>query len=239
MLSARNRRRLARQGKVKHNDGPPDEPRGLSHVPLLYQPTDYRGPLYLYLAEDWMADNWIKGGRVPIKTARDYLSAERIGTLTPDEVVQQKIRLADESSINSFSLAFGGTQGRFTFKNVAVLTRQHGHQRLDGHISLYEEDAHILCFSTVRSRAQMERFKKAACVEILDVDRLKTVLDSQIQQHSFSGLVGYTDTNDRGHFMKSKADSWQAEYRITWLSRGLGVIECDLPPGIAKHVNDL
>lgn len=253
MLSPRNRRRLAKKGRAVPSP-PATAEVGLNPArtpehsptasigewfnqpsPLAHMPRAYRGPLYLYLEVPEYAHPWMSGGQVPIFPARKYLSQDRAGIYTPDELRQRSVGLTDPRA--AFGLdSFGLVAGSMTFVNCTIQTDD-GAFPLHGTVKQRFEDAYVLCFATERSARLMERLGKRVCVEILEPAKLVDLIGAQIQQRAFSGLVAYTDLPDRSHFLKSAHDRWQREYRLVWLRDGDGPIWVNLPPGVATMVD--
>ncbi len=237
VLTARNRKRLA---KKKGNPIPtklPSGPLAFADIPddaLFFSPIPHRGPVYLYLAKEEYAKVWVEGGEIPIFPARTYLSHERSGVMTPDEIQQRATSLVDQRAADAF---FGGEKPsggtNFYFYNC-LAADQTGSYTLHGSIAQRVEDAYVLCFSTVKSRLIMERLGKTICVVISDPDALRLELDRALGEVSHFGKVGYTFDDNRGHFVKSMADSWQAEYRFVWVRAGSDMVKVKISAGHAQ-----
>ena len=170
--------------------------------------TDQR--YFLYLTKREWADSWINGGVVPLSMTTKYISAERDGIYTPDEDFHRRTIGAPDWAVDRAFNIEGGTfhfQGDITINGDSFKNVKH---------SQFAEPALVLCLSTECSATLAARFKKEVCIEILDLQSLKDNLDKQV------GIVGepnyceYTETKNRGHFMKSVDDAWQKEYRIIW-----------------------
>ncbi|EFE8088340.1 TPA: hypothetical protein ACYZ6U_000302 [Escherichia coli] len=182
---------------------------------------------YLYLKCDDFADTWVNGGVVPLFQASTYKNEDRIGVLTPDE------NQIDNSShdLNSFgeNVIFGknarGYIGSITGPGISIKNVW---------MDRRTEDGLILCLSNRRSNFIAKKLFKFACVEINDVNKLKDILDEQIGKIGTMGPCSYTSSHHRNHFLKSKLDSWQDEYRIFW--KDTENIKVEIPPGIAKRI---
>lgn len=174
--------------------------------------------LYLYLTKPEWAEAWVQGGSVPISPASKYLSAQRSGTSTPDEVVQRYVDGTVDSAGMDMAQSFVRGLRGMSFKDCTVV----GPDGRAGVITSAEyvyEDALVLCFSRSLSRRLMERLGKAAVVALGDLDLLKRSLDEQIGSEGRYGAVQYTKSADRGHVLKGWDDRWQAEARFWWPQR--------------------
>lgn len=165
---------------------------------------------YLYLARHSFVSTWVNGGIVPLSLSSKFLSEERSGTQTPDETkaYQSPIDLDSLHPYIKVGTALGmrivgGTVNGQPMPSVY-------------HASKYTAVGLILCFSNRFDRVIATKLKKAACVEIQDIDFLKTRLDDQLGVEGIMGACEYTDGYERGHFLKHKEDDWQDEFRIFW-----------------------
>jgi hypothetical protein len=206
---------------------------------LLHEPIQHNGPIYLYLKNEHFAETWTSGGLVPLGKASDYRSSQRGGTMTPDEVLQDRVIGASRQLQQQFVHVHGGEEV-FFYDNIGDYVSDDG-KRMFGKIpsfrvDRYEEDAQILCASTVGSAAIMRRLKKTRAVVIERPGDLIAVLDEQIGMPSRAGGVRYTVGQDRSHFLKGLADAWQYEYRITWLNKPAQTLQVNIPGGLARHV---
>ncbi|MGF6116713.1 hypothetical protein ABIE30_000619 [Janthinobacterium lividum] len=186
---------------------------------------------YLYLTKPEWQHAWIHGGEIPITAASSYLSDVREGTMTPDE------NLIHESTFDLHQLPdfiFGKNpqiRGGVTFKGCTV----NGVPIPDFvNARRFHEDGAILSFCDNMDAEIMRRFGKTCCVRILDVHRLKAVIDEQVGLISKMGPCKYTIDHQRNHFLKSSKDSWQQEYRIFW--KDTSTRNVTLPPGISEAV---
>ncbi|WP_417878644.1 hypothetical protein [Vibrio sp.] len=186
--------------------------------------------LYLYLKEHRFVDAWVKGGKVPFYIASSYKKEERSGIFTPDENLIESSTF--DISSHRESLWFEGDANNIKFINCTF-----GGKPLTGTINRHYEDGLVVCLSTRRSKFIARKLEKKACVKINDINELKELIDEKSGVKGLHGLCEYTAGHRRNHFLKSTYDSWQEEYRIFWL--GVGNIEIDLPPGMAKHVFNL
>lgn len=164
--------------------------------PLLVEPELHRGPLYRYLEKSSFADTWVRSGQIPIRPASAYLSAERKGILTPDEVTQAAYVGVSRAEIDAH-FALNG--------QVVLINSVLGDRRVSwGHAIHQEQDALIMCFSSEKSADLMHRLGKGVCVEIPDIHYLKRCLDAQVGAESFFGRVHYATGDNRAHFLKHR-----------------------------------
>lgn len=188
-------------------------------------------PLFLYLNEIEHAKTWIEGGYIPMKRASSYLSSERSGTRTPDEVRQHRWDGARPATFEGVIKIEGNVKDiRFTGTTV------NGNHIPDTRIDDYEEDAFVLCLSHTRSDELAKRLgNKKCCIEIKDVSLLISAL--QTVGDARYGRVRYTKSEHRSHFMKSIDDAWQDEYRFVIPTDGdLDKIDICLKPGVGTTV---
>jgi hypothetical protein len=187
--------------------------------------------LYLYLNEHWHANTWVGGGKIPINPASTYRSVERAGIFTPDE------NLIHKSEVNLFSLksliSFGPHGG---VKDLTITNSSLGSVPIPDirNAALFLEDGLILSFSSRLSRTVACKMKKTACVKILDIQFLRSVIDEQLGVASKADFCEYTTGHERNHFLKSDLDSWQAEFRLFWPITHK--VEVNIPSGIAELV---
>lgn len=179
---------------------------------------------YLYLTEPDWADAWISGGVVPFYAASRYISAERSGTMTPDE------NLIDNSTfdVNSHNkgLLIEGMARNMSFENCFF-----DGQRLHGVVDRYYEDGLVICTSIKKSKHIARKLGKKACVRILDIKKLIRIVEDATQVRCKAGLCKYTKLHFRDHFTKSTYDEWQMEFRLFWLN--VRDVEILLPTGMA------
>lgn len=189
--------------------------------------------LYLYLNEVWHADTWIKGGEIPIKPASEYKREERGGIYTPDE------NLIHKSEMDMMNLG-GGIyfDPAGSYKNINIINSDFGSGPVNiTNANYYAENGLILSFSSALSQKVMDRFDgKKVCVKILDVNKLKKVLDKRLGCKSSGGFCEYTSGHERNHFLKSDLDKWQAEYRLFWKC-GSELRKVILPSGLSELVD--
>ncbi|MEH6565542.1 MAG: hypothetical protein V7756_09495 [Halopseudomonas sp.] len=186
---------------------------------------------YLYLTRPDWTTAWVLGGDVPISLASNYLSPERKGIYTPDE------NLTHNSPVDLLSLkpfiGFGPnpdvrglTIKGCSFNGVAIPDIVNA--------SIYLEDGLILSFCDAFDIDIAKRLDKKACVEIKNIDRLRSFLNWKLGKTAKFGSCLYTTDHQRNHFLKSQHDSWQQEYRFFWrINQSRSVT---LPPGMAKVV---
>jgi hypothetical protein len=190
---------------------------------------------YLFLNSLEHVNTWINGGSVPINPASMYRSTERVGTKTPDEVMQKSV--AGGSLLDllpEVSLGGEGAMEDIVFTNCTFNERH-----IPGPLtySQHPEDALILCMSKSGDKEIMQRLDKVACVLIPDVEKLRAVLDKQIGYESEHADVQYTEEpGNRNHFLKGTEDSWQQEYRFVWRGEGIGKEQrwVTIPAGLAR-----
>lgn len=186
---------------------------------------------FLYLNEVAHANAWINGGKIPLNLASSYKSHERNGVKTPDE------NLIHDSNFDLRLL-----YPAIAMKNVKSFT-MHG-CKINGKMvpniynaKFYIEDGVVLCLSkTLNAKVAAKFGNKKCCVRILDVEKLKSIIDSEIGVGGVLRDCEYTDSFQRNHFLKSTMDSWQSETRIFWAVNNK--IEVILPPGIAEFVEE-
>ncbi|AQT10332.1 hypothetical protein [Pseudomonas protegens] len=186
---------------------------------------------FLYLTQAEWADAWVNGGAIPLSLASTYKRMDRDGIFTPDE------NLIHESSVDlrvlSPAISFGETPNIRGFTGTG--NYYNGVRLPDVHnANFYTEDGLIQSFCNVMDPAIGERFGKAACVRIYDIDRLRKHLDKRLGRRSKFGDCEYTRDHQRGHFLKSQDDAWQQEYRFFWPSREARSVV--LPSGVAEVV---
>lgn len=183
-----------------------------------------------YLTELAHADAWINGGKIPIFPAGTYLSNERGGIYTPDE----NRLLRSNRDISLLPPGFGPLNAGYTF---AASNTYNGARLPDIFVSAGFQEALVLCMSNDVDADAAGRMGKAACVRILNVERLKAILDEQAGSVSRMGRCTYTDEQRQiDHFVKSLDDKWQDEFRFAWpgLDKEVWV---ELPPGVAEPVD--
>lgn len=206
-----------------HAFPPRNRPARPTPAPATRSTTPDAEPKYLYLREKAYAETWINGGDVPINPAALYLDTVRDGTRTPDEVMQRSITGGSMNFLTEsgfLRIAPGATVTGLVLENNTIYG-----MRMPGRIEIDQHPEHslILCMSNVYDVAIMERLGHKAAVRIPSVAALKACLDPQVGADSMCGRVDYTtELGNRGHFLKSTDDRWQNEYRLVWVSDGLG-----------------
>lgn len=172
-------------------------------------------PKFLYLTHPEWVQTWVDGGQVPLNLASSYLSEKRHATLTPDEAEQRELRgisypdfkqgihIKPGANISVSDVRIRFPDGRIAGGPEVLFTQR-------------QEDGLILCLSNSFSKETMLRFGKTACVEIPDCYLLLNSIDKQLKTEGRAGKVEYTDSLDRNHFLKSKEDQWQDEFRLFW-----------------------
>lgn len=186
---------------------------------------------YLYLAKQFMADTWVKGGIIPINPASTYRSIERHHTQTPDENLIHDspfdLRKLQERGVD----LLGARNFRFhdNFVDGVLIPPIY-----DG--NFYEEDALILSFSNRQRNEIASRLGKEACVKIINIEQVKKIIDDQIKVIGERRDCEYREDHKRNHFTKSIADRWQREHRILWRVTDPKRIEVQIPEGLAIQV---
>lgn len=186
---------------------------------------------FLYLTQIEWTSTWVNGGAVPLSLASTYKRMDRDGIYTPDEnlihdstvdlrTLSPLISFGDNPSVRSFT-ATGNYVNGVRLPDVKDA-------------NFYTEDGLIQSFCNVLDIGIAQRFGKAACVRIHDIDKLRKYLDKRLGRRSRFGNCEYTHDHQRNHFLKSKDDSWQQEYRFFWPNKEACSVE--LPAGIAEVV---
>lgn len=189
---------------------------------------------YLYLTRPGWADAWINGGSVPISPASKYLSQDRRGIMTPDEVRQRHVSFLSPGALETAE-ELGG--GYIAFENCSIRYEDGTEEEVArGWVESEEQDALILCFSRLLSRSLMRRLNKRTVVRILDMNFLKSSVDDQLGTTGFLGDVEYTIGPDRSHFLKSMEDAWQAETRMMFRPSEIVETLIHIPPGLGEVV---
>jgi hypothetical protein len=180
-----------------------------------------------------MAEGWVNGGNVPIFPSQKYLSEERSGTQTPDEVLQRSHYARNIEQRNVISSFFRG--------NVSIRDCDFDFPQFKGHIARafqreFEEEALILCFSRVLSHDTRRRLGKEIAIRIDDPAALLRVVSEQIGIAGEIGVVGYTRGPERGHFVKSFEDAYMAEVRMIWKIPEPEKTEVAIPGGLVTYI---
>ncbi len=193
--------------------------------------------IYLYLNEKWHADNWVNGGTVPLSFASNYLSEERNETLTPDENLIYDFPVPKESlsplifigdDVQGKGLTmYGNSVDGIALPNIYNANR-------------YNEDGLVICCSsTLSGELAVQLGNKQAVLEVTHPEKLRRAIDKQLGCKGIVKSCDYTDSHQRNHFLKSKEDDWQDEYRFFWkyskkdASNDKSVV---IPEGIAKLI---
>lgn len=170
---------------------------------------------YLYLNKAEWIKTWIEGGKIPLALASKYLSDSRSTTFTPDENIihESPIDLTSLKPLIAFSNG-GGVKG------LTITETYLNGRRMPDIIdaNYYKEDGLVLCFSNCVNKNIAIRLGKyeQACVEINDIESLKVLIDKQLGVVGQMNRCEYTNDHRRNHFLKSKEDAWQDEYRFFW-----------------------
>jgi len=184
---------------------------------------------YLYLTRPEWAATWVNGGAIPIQLASTYLSDSRSGTNTPDETLVHRSSY-DITKFRQFGIGAQEVRG-LTMRNNTY----NGMPMPDVYdADFYHDDGIILSFSDELSSDIRDRLHKQACVEILDIRKLKRIIDKQLGVTGVAGACEYTRDHQRDHFLKSIDDAWQREYRLFWPI--LARVTVTIPAGLARSV---
>ena len=184
---------------------------------------------YLYLTEVEWVDAWVKGGSIPISLASSYLSEDRAGIFTPDE------NLIHESAVSIPSLRQHGINIEGS-RNITIKNFTSNGIKLPDIINAnyYKEDGLILSFCNSFSVDIANKMDKKACVEIINIEKLRQNIDRQLGCKGIMDSCRYTLDHNRNHFLKSSEDSWQNEFRIFWRTTREKWVE--IPANSAKLV---
>ena len=196
-----------------------------------------RGRLFLYLKESSHAEVWLTGGVVPFYPARKYLSDDRKGILTPDEILQESSQGLNRTDLAMNGIIFCPTGGVRNLRITGI--NGDGGPIPDTRIDSYYEEAALFCCSATLSKKQMMLFEKTIAIEILEMSKLIALIEAKIGDQSRYGYVQYTGSLNRSHFLKSREDEWQSEYRIVIPWDEQQPIHVELPEGICQRVDYL
>lgn len=199
--------------------------------------------LYIYLSSPEFVKNWVEGGELPLKDVNYYLAQERKAEKTLDEgrfidFDKDKDYSEVNSLLNSFikiqDSSIEEFQGNISIKNFTIVDKKRNiHQQLNK----YEKrniKGLVLCMSTKKCKKIAGRFDRKYCVQITDFPKLKKSFDEQLGCIGISNKCKYTSKAFRNHFLKSKHDSWQSEFRVIW--DDLDPANVIIPRGIAKEI---
>jgi hypothetical protein len=202
---------------------------------------------YLYLNKIDYTLPWLNGGNIPLSTAKRYLSFERSGTNTPDELIQRLDGTASSSLLNEFFRpATPGANISITSTAPAGLSLQlvdgRGNILRQGTVNCFTSrhiEGYILCLSNHFSDATLKRLGKTCCIRVMDVEGLCAILSDRLQIAGTHAKVEYTSNGDRNPFLKSIADAWMDEYRLYFpANTGLSTdsVWASIPAGIAERL---
>lgn len=194
---------------------------------------------FIYLTEEAWTEVWEHGGRVPLNPASAYLASERRGTKTPDEGRIRTIEGMPDWVVEGPNRFFNiqGDAAGISVSNMGFEHYRGEPARVEhGRAETVASDGIILCLSTQLSQAIGTRLGKKACVEIMSLDHLVKVLNQRIGIECLRDKVCYTDGFARNHFLKSREDEWQHEYRLFWPVTFVISRDVELPSGIGKRV---
>lgn len=188
---------------------------------------------YLYLEKIEYAKTWVNGGTIPIKIASCYRADERSGIYTPDEnIIDTTVDHVINNGLNPAIRMYPGNS--ITFSGCGLVRCYGEVKNLSGHYSIGIQDGLILSFCRVKSKIVMSRLKKKICIQINDIFKLKKYIDKQLDCVGEYKSCKYTYKHNRDHFLKSKSDEWQEEYRIFWNIHHQKEIWVDIPKNMAR-----
>lgn len=190
---------------------------------------DLDGPVYIYLGQKGHVENWVKGGRIPLRLASSYRSKERFAGKTPDENVTYTATHPETLFQNLVELGYFMTD--VGFENVWIDEKHY--PRI--HIAERSySDGPVLCTSRILSNYIAYRFEKRKfCVRVDDFPSLKAHIDGQLGAGEI-GNCEYTAGHNRSPFLKSIWDAWQFERRALW--QGNAEVWVDIPRGTGRPV---
>ena len=165
---------------------------------------------YLYLEKREYAETWVSGGKIPIKLASCYRKDERSGIYTPDENIISSF----PTPTRSWEWLLQKTGNAKDGGNINTIISMHPFT--GEKIEMKWSDGYILSFCTIKCSKVMQKLDKKICVQINDIFKLKKCIDEQMNCIGEYQRCKYTQTHQRNHFLKSKDDEWQQEYRIFW-----------------------
>ena len=196
-----------------------------------------RRTLYAYLPEERFIETWELGGRMPIKLASAWLAAERLREKTLDERTVFHASAPLEALDGFIKFSDGAELRDILIENVSGVPDMWIKERR-------YEDVFALCFAHHLSGYIAAKFERRFCVAVDDLGALKDALDVELGVKGEGGRCAYTLDHRRDRRLKSIADSWQSEYRLTWpLTEALkarmdsqGQVWVDLRPGYGRRV---
>ncbi|WP_413525340.1 hypothetical protein [Photobacterium phosphoreum] len=186
---------------------------------------------YLYLTEVEWAHAWINGGYIPISLASSYLSDTRDGIYTPDE------NLIHDSPIDLKSLSpLLHIADNAQVKGLTIINNTVDGIKIPDFVnaSYFNEDGLILSLCNEFSPEIATKMRKKCCVKIINIEKLRRVIDKQLGCKGRMDDCIYTDNHERNHFLKSIEDHWQNEYRLFWYFLKNKWVK--LPAGMAEFV---
>jgi hypothetical protein len=198
--------------------------------------------MYLYLTNPEWVTPWVEGGEIPLNLASAYRGVERKGIITPDE--NDVLYIRELAAPAAFRVQKTDNPGR----NVVFQTKLPDGSVSWRTIDLGFVDGLVVCLTLERNDELWYREAgKRACVEIVDHHRLGGEIMKDLFRRKIlppPGLLGddvgecrpceYTETAQRNIFLKGRADEWQKEYRMFFLSTE--PTHVTLPPGIGRVV---
>lgn len=157
-----------------------------------------------------------------------YKKAERSGIFTPDETAMydatHSLELLRAVGIHLNGNIKGLTIGSITHNGKKVATNVR--------VNMGTEDGVILSLCNSNRKYVQRRLGKIGGVEIMDVERLKAIIDEQVGAIGIAKSCEYTNSHNRNTFLKSIKDQWQNEFRLFWAHPTR--VEIELPAGLAR-----
>jgi hypothetical protein len=188
----------------------------------LHDPNSLLTRKYRYFDRVEYALPYVEGGLARINLASSYLSDQRMGTQTPDEVRNLHVQgIPPELFDRLFS--FQSPIGSF----------------FDIEGEQYLENGLVLCMSNSLSLGAAGRLKKNVIVEISNPLKLYEVINAALGIAAVAAHCRYTSGPERNHFLKGEEDAVLDEFRFFWPGTNelLAPVDVLLPPGLGVLVN--
>lgn len=202
--------------------------------------------IYRYLEEEGHVTAWTSGGRIPLRQALFYRNLEgEGGRADTEDSMHRTVEGMRLSQIQNpgpgpshVRIGPGANIESLVFKDCTFSGPLGIHYVKDGKLSQHHPPSLVLCFSTTLSAktAKAVDAKCKYCVRILDIKRLRQIIDDQLGAKGEGRIVQYTTGDDRNTFLKSMTYCGQAEYRLAWEGLPNETVWVELPVGIAERV---
>lgn len=186
---------------------------------------------YVYLTRPEWAEPWINGGKIPLNPARNYLSSERNGTKTPDELRQRFVLGDGGDAVESIESLFGNS---CTWITNSRIKSPDGQSKFVNYAATSIKDSLILCFSLSLSKTIMHRLGKQCVLQVPNMEELRLVISDQLHLPGHYERVRYTKGFDRSHCVKGWEDRWQVEARLYWETDILEPYWVNIPGGAVR-----